>query len=196
MIDLLVAKYPACFFSVPQQRHPLKNGILEDLAKDPTLKDPRLVEAAVEWYRNHLAYRYAVAQRKPRIDLDGKQVAKITDAEAEEQFIEIQRINRQRKISHDFSREAVVERKAAIRVPVALAPAAPKVPEELKPVFDAIDKRLAKAKAIAGEYEADPELGAQLLTTVLRSLMEAVQASIDQLTPPAETVTRTFIRRV
>lgn len=199
MIDLLAIKYPACFFKIPQQRQPLKNDILDDLARDKTLKDPGLIEATIGYYKNHLAYRHQVAQRNPRINLDGKVVAQVTDTESDAEFIEIQRIQRHRKIAHDFSREVVVERverKAPIVIsappkiveqpeeePEDMPTAKSSLPKELVPLFELIDKRLAKAKTVAADMADDPELGAQMLVTVLRGLAESVNGAIESLNP-------------
>jgi ProP effector len=83
--DAIIAKlathYPACFFENPKFRRPLKKDILADLhaAGFPFTREE--TAAAVEWYKSHFSYRYAVQAGAKRVDLDGREAGTVTLAE-------------------------------------------------------------------------------------------------------------------
>ena len=83
--DLIVAKlaanYPACFFAEPRSRRPLKKDILADLhaAGFPFTREE--TAEAVDWYKSHFSYRYAVQAGAKRVDLDGGEAGTVTLAE-------------------------------------------------------------------------------------------------------------------
>jgi len=86
VIQILSELYPKCFFSIPQQRRPLKKNIIVDIQR---FNDQALsgfdIGSAVDWYMSHIGYDYACAAAgTQRIDLDGKAVGKITSSEARE----------------------------------------------------------------------------------------------------------------
>jgi sRNA-binding protein len=82
VIGNLAKHYPQTFFLVPQQRRPLKKTIVDDLIEDgfPVAREPLM--AAVDWYKSHFGYRYAMQAGAERIDLYGKSVGKVTEREA------------------------------------------------------------------------------------------------------------------
>jgi sRNA-binding protein len=84
VIHMLCDHYPKCFFEDPRQRRPLKKNIAADIAKDPNFKvDPDRIVAAVDWYKSHISYDYALAQTGvKRIDLSGVEVGTVTESEA------------------------------------------------------------------------------------------------------------------
>lgn len=200
MLDLLVAKYPQIFFAPSEQRLPLSHHILQELAKDTTLKDWALVEHAVNWYRSHLGYQFAVVNRKPRINLAGKVVAQITDAEVAEASAAIQEVRRKQKQKHDLSRAAPeqpvqirplpspgVPEQVQIR-PLQKASPMPTIPEDLAPLFDVIERRLSRARAIAVNCGDDPDsdLLKDLLATVLRAVAAAASTAAREVSPDPE----------
>jgi sRNA-binding protein len=80
-IRLLVDRYPKCFFADPQQRRPLKKNILADLQKDGVPVARELLASAVDWYRSHFGYLYALQAGAKRIDLFGKETGTVTEQE-------------------------------------------------------------------------------------------------------------------
>jgi len=62
----------------------LKQNIVADLVKDPDFDvAPELIESAVNWYKSHIGYDYAVSTiGSKRIDLNGREVGTVTEAEA------------------------------------------------------------------------------------------------------------------
>jgi sRNA-binding protein len=84
VVRMLCEQYPKCFFDEPRQRRPLKQNIVADLVKDPDFDvAPELIESAVNWYRSHIGYDYAVSTiGSKRIDLNGREVGTVTEAEA------------------------------------------------------------------------------------------------------------------
>jgi sRNA-binding protein len=83
--DLIVAKlaahYPACFFAEPRFRRPLKKDILADLHAAGFPFTSEETAEAVDWYKSHFSYRYAVQAGAKRVDLDGREAGTVTLAE-------------------------------------------------------------------------------------------------------------------
>jgi sRNA-binding protein len=82
IIRMLVDKYPQTFFQEPRQRRPLKKDIVIDLQDDGFAVAPGPLKKAVDWYQSHFGYHYSLQAGSPRIDLNGKAVAKVTSQEA------------------------------------------------------------------------------------------------------------------
>jgi sRNA-binding protein len=106
IIRLLIEHYPKCFFENPKQRRPLKKNIETDIKNDTDLNvGPDAIDAAVAWYRTHIGYDYALAAGAKRVDLTGREVGTITQAEAQAAQ---QRINEIHKAKTE-QRESPVE---------------------------------------------------------------------------------------
>jgi sRNA-binding protein len=94
---MLCDHYPKCFFETPKQRRPLKKDIAIDLVKDGFEVAPEMINAAVEWYKTHIGYHYAMATAgAKRVDLKGTEVGTVTEPEALAAQQEINEINRQK----------------------------------------------------------------------------------------------------
>jgi sRNA-binding protein len=84
----LSQEYPKAFFSEPRKRVPLKCGIENDIKtnlkangnSDLAFFD---IDEAVTWYQKHIGYVQSCSTTGViRIDLEGKPIGKITEAEA------------------------------------------------------------------------------------------------------------------
>jgi sRNA-binding protein len=86
LILKLCKQYPKCFFNEPTLRRPLKNNILADIKNDTSFDHtPEQITAAVEWYQSHISYDYCCKQAgSKRVDLEGCEVAVVTELEARE----------------------------------------------------------------------------------------------------------------
>jgi sRNA-binding protein len=98
---MLCESYPKCFFENPKQRRPLRKDITADITKDKHfVVAPEMITAAVEWYKTHIGYDYAMSiAGAKRIDLDGKEVGTVTEQEAlgaKQRIDEINRKNNER----------------------------------------------------------------------------------------------------
>jgi len=84
VIGMLCAHFPKTFFENPRQRRPLKKNIVSDIIKDESFDvAPEAIDAAVGWYESNIGMDYAMAVvGAQRIDLNGKEVERITEAEA------------------------------------------------------------------------------------------------------------------
>ena len=82
-IELLCARFPACFVMLQYRRRPLKVGINADLvAALGEEVDRRLLGAALRDYTRNLHYRLAQKPGVARINLDGKPVGEVSEADA------------------------------------------------------------------------------------------------------------------
>lgn len=104
-IRLLVDRYPKCFFADPQQRRPLKKNIVADLQKDGLPVARELLVPAVDWYRSHFGYLYALQAGAKRVDLFGKETAAVTEQEQYAAQIKIQ--EGRQKLGEKHHRNAV-----------------------------------------------------------------------------------------
>jgi hypothetical protein len=83
VIHMLCDHYPKCFFEDPRKRLPLKKNIAADIVKDSNFQvDPDRITGAIEWYRSHISYDYALTAGVKRLDLSGAAVGTVTEAEA------------------------------------------------------------------------------------------------------------------
>jgi sRNA-binding protein len=70
VIHMLCDHYPKCFFEDPRKRLPLKKNIAADIVKDSNFQvDPDRITGAIEWYRSHISYDYALTAGVKRLDL-------------------------------------------------------------------------------------------------------------------------------
>jgi sRNA-binding protein len=86
VIELLAQVFPKTFFVAGFQRRPLKKNIVADIERvnDPSLASFDIGDA-VDFYINHWDYDAACSiAGADRINLEGKAVGKITEAEARE----------------------------------------------------------------------------------------------------------------
>jgi sRNA-binding protein len=81
IIALLAKHYPACFFLEPKQRRPLKKNIVADIQREGFPIDSAFLTQAVTWYEQRFAYQYALQAGACRVNLDGKEVAVVTEQE-------------------------------------------------------------------------------------------------------------------
>jgi ProQ/FINO family len=81
-IRILVEKYPSCFFSDPPLRRPLKKTIVADLVKSGVPMASELITPTIEWYQSHFGYQHSLHAGAKRLDLNGKEVATVTEQEA------------------------------------------------------------------------------------------------------------------
>jgi sRNA-binding protein len=84
VVRMLCDQYQKTFFQIAKQRRPLKPNIIDDLRKDGFPVETELLEAAFHWYTTHIGYSgYALATAGvKRVDLKGKEVGTVTEAEA------------------------------------------------------------------------------------------------------------------
>jgi sRNA-binding protein len=83
VIRILASLYPKTFFAEPKQRRPLKLNIVADLSKadDAELADYN-VGTAIDWYISHIGYDHSCIAGAKRLNLDGKEVSRVTESEA------------------------------------------------------------------------------------------------------------------
>jgi len=81
---MLAEKYPACFVVNPRNRRPLKKDIIDDLRVRERSWNEQAVEDVLSFYTNHWGYLYAMIAGASRVDLDGNEVEKVTEQEADE----------------------------------------------------------------------------------------------------------------
>ena len=81
IIAALARCYPACFFENPKLRRPLKNDILDDPYAEEAPFTREEKAAAVDWYKSHFAYQYALQAGAKRVDLIGREAGTVTMAE-------------------------------------------------------------------------------------------------------------------
>lgn|SRR5262249_29552529 len=80
-IRTLIDKYPKTFFEDPKLRRPLKRNIISDLQKDGVPLAHELITAALDWYQGHFGYLYSLRAGAKRLDLNGNEVATVTEQE-------------------------------------------------------------------------------------------------------------------
>jgi sRNA-binding protein len=183
---MLVKKYPKCFFENPQQRRPLKKAIISDLEKDGFPAAYELITAGVEWYQSHFGYQYALTAGAKRIDLQGNEVATVTETEE---------MNAQKKIKED--RQKLEERSAgnsvgtlnslhkAGRIPAdqlskVTVPPKPIMKAKSDPLLTRLQALLSSANNVLTGTE-DETLRSALGTASLKVLIEEAEEVIVQL---------------
>jgi sRNA-binding protein len=80
-IKVLVEQYPRTFFPDPHSRLPLKRNLATDLERDGCPLTPQQISAGLDWYQHHFAYQYKLRAGSKRIDLNGKEIGSVTEAE-------------------------------------------------------------------------------------------------------------------
>jgi ProP effector len=82
LYDNLYQRYPQTFFRDPEQIHPLKIGIAQDLRA--CVETPwRVLHYALRRYTTRPAYQRSLIAQKPRLDLCGQTVGTVTHDERE-----------------------------------------------------------------------------------------------------------------
>ena len=81
VIRMLTDRYPKCFFQNPKLRRPLKRNIQADLELAGFPAAHELITAALDWYKSHFGYQYALQAGAKRIDLEGNEVGTVTESE-------------------------------------------------------------------------------------------------------------------
>jgi sRNA-binding protein len=165
IIAALAKRYPACFFENPKLRRPLKNDILGDLYKDGVPFTAEETAAAVEWYKSHFSYRYAVQAGAKRVDLDGREAGTVTPAEqrAAELYIARRKQEKQDRDLPPAVRTTLALHRAgevpddALRkitvLPVATDRAVPRAQVDDGAVVDTVD--LTSARSVVDTDKAD-----------------------------------------
>jgi sRNA-binding protein len=188
VIRLLAEKYPKCFFENPRIRRPLKPNILVDLERDgfPAAHDQ--ITAALDWYRSHFGYLYALQAGAKRIDLDGKEVDTVTEVEqnaAQKKIQEGQKLVSERN-EHNAAK-TLMALHAAGRIPddqlrkleapsMTAKAKAPPTPPELMRLHEAV----AAADA-AWTGPGDAILRAALTSAALGIVIKEAQSVINSL---------------
>src|SRR5262245_49692147 len=81
VIRMLTDRYPKCFFQNPKLRRPLKRNIQADLELAGFPAAHEVITAALDWYKSHFGYQYALQAGAKRIDLEGNEVGTVTESE-------------------------------------------------------------------------------------------------------------------
>jgi sRNA-binding protein len=184
VIGLLADAYPKTFFVNPRRRMPLKSNIEQDIRADLiNNKESELrffnIEDAVDWYRSNIGYHIACSTAgNERVDLSGKAVAKVTEAEArveQQNVTEIQRqITARRNSDGRYSFSPTPER--APPAPPPLKILTPNTNLSDAEMFAKIEKQLKSVAAIVvGEFVVDESLRADLARPVLRLIMDELK---------------------
>jgi sRNA-binding protein len=174
-------KYPKCFVFKPQLRRPLKNTIIADLEEDCFPATYDLLVAAVDWYKSHYGYQYALEAGAKRLDLNGKVVGTVTQTEAD---------TAQKKIAADKQRWN--ERSAPYRTPPVttatmarpktITPPPPSPPPPAIPAIAPILTRCHETLMAANAAYIGPGdviLKAALVNAALGVLVQEAQRVID-----------------
>jgi sRNA-binding protein len=164
-IEMLAMKYPKCFFADHRMRLPLKKNIEADLETDGAKIDPYLLTQTLEWYQSSWGYLYAVIGGKPRIDLNGKEVASVTQQEraaAEKKLAESKRADALKRQSYSSHSSGASNG----RLPPAVLP---RVPESINPALSIISGFKELKKKLHTESE---ELAARMREIFPAELVE------------------------
>jgi sRNA-binding protein len=151
-IRQLADTYPKCFFDDPHRRLPLKKSIADDLRMDGFPAANELVMAAIEWYKSHFAYQYALEAGAKRIDLKGNEVGTVTEQEY---------LNAQKKIKEDHQK--LTERNLGNPVRTTISPKSSGRISDHQ--MGKVDARLLPGKADQlGKVDAGPAETAKVAT--------------------------------
>jgi sRNA-binding protein len=100
VIAILARLFPKAFFVNPRMRVPLKFNIVADIEKQGC-NDllPYDVGPAVDWYMGHYGYEVMLGRSAGewRVDLDGNQVVRVTEQEAQPLRKEPSKLNKKEK---------------------------------------------------------------------------------------------------
>jgi sRNA-binding protein len=146
-----------------------------------------LLHSAVDWYRSHFAYQYALQAGAKRIDLRGQEVGTVSDAEQYAAQIKIR--GDKEKLSEKTHNNSVktlhslhangrissdqIKKLDAPPVPKPITPAA-----HLKRVYQALD---AASSLMTQERD---ELSAAMAAAALGVVINEAQRVIDEVTDP------------
>jgi ProQ/FINO family len=175
-IETLCEEYPKAFFAVGKSRKPLKIDIEDDIKSDICKRESELrcynIDDTLKWYRTHVGYQLACSTAGAnRLDLNGKPVSKITEAEAREY---------EQDARESFNKINAYKR-ASAATPAAPSPPPPRptalmvnsalgTPEMLA----LIEKQVASLRAILGDA-IDESLRATLARPVLQLIRDELQ---------------------
>jgi sRNA-binding protein len=154
----------------------LKVGIEDDIKSDICKRESEIrhynIETTLEWYRTHVGYQLACSTAGAnRLDLNGKPVSKITEAEARE---------------YEQDAKASFDRINAYKRVTAATPAAPSPPPRptalmvnsglgTPEMLALIEKQVATLKAILVGDAIDESLRATLARPVLQLIKDELQ---------------------
>jgi sRNA-binding protein len=79
---MLADRYPKCFVEIGKNRRPIKKTIIDDLRQREPRWDEHTMQQVLDLYTSHWGYLYSMIAGAWRVDLDGKQVEKVTEPEA------------------------------------------------------------------------------------------------------------------
>ena len=183
VIAKLAALFPKAFFEEPKKRVPLKSAIVADVQKQGC--DELMgfdVGTAIDFYMSHLGYQMSLrAPGKPRVDLNGKLVSKVTVQEAKAAQRKVDEIHEDMN-ARDLAAQGnpmhrVVNQGTDLMRKVT-APPLPNPRLELPPVelVNSITKKMAR---VANVLESeDDEFKAEFLEKVLREVRADVDAML------------------
>jgi sRNA-binding protein len=181
IVKMLIDKYPSTFFNDPKLRRPLKKNILADLQADGFPAAKEMIEAGLDWYQSHFAYLYAIQAGAKRINLHGKDVSTVTEAEYEAAQKKIK--EDQQRAKGDATRTLALLRKngqiSDDQVKKLDAPpmAAPKT--TVNPELEAVHDAFIAANMTLGTPSSPLRLA--MASAALRVMIEEAQRVIDNL---------------
>jgi sRNA-binding protein len=188
-LEALAEAYPKAFFVEGRSRRPLKAHIELDIKRDSaTDPDSELkfydIEAAVDWYRSHVGYvKSCSIAGTLRLDLQGRAVGKVTEAEARAAEAKSQAI---------FA-EIEAKRRARNTYTAPAAPA-PRVGAPVTTIFkvdntatdevllDSMARHLTTLRTLATGNVVDENLRANLARPVLSLLIDELKTLDARLT--------------
>ncbi|CAK0740526.1 ProP effector [Gammaproteobacteria bacterium] len=88
---ILFERFPAAFTETLEQIKPLKIGIHEDLAATLPNLDPKIIPKLLHNYCGKSRYLVALAEGRPRIDLEGNVVGEVSEEIRKESSKELER---------------------------------------------------------------------------------------------------------
>lgn len=182
VIQMLVDRYPKCFFEDPKLRLPLKRTIVADLYNDGVPRARELIAGGVEWYQSHFGYLYNLQAGAKRIDLNGNEVDTVTEQEYLAAQAKIKAGHQGQKPSATSTVNALhaAGRITDDQVKKLDAPPLPKasklIAPELVRLYEAV---LAASTTLTGS--SDPRLRAAMAAAALGVVCKEAQRVIDAL---------------
>jgi sRNA-binding protein len=187
-IRALCEEYPKTFFADPKRRVPLKIDIDKDIEADLAKnKNSRLLDYdiydAVEWYVTHVGYWAACGVAgSGRVDLRGKVVSRVTEAEA--------RVARQE--ADEIFAEIEARKRQTTSLPRSITqlgvPAPQPHPQSLSvdtklnngEMLQEIERQIALAKMILGD-SSDDSLRQKIVRPVFRLMIDELNTIVARL---------------